>query len=78
MFQQARAGVLKKTGGKYPAPLAALDVIERGMTLPLEQALALEADAVAPLVTGTVCKNLVRIFLQEDAKRADVVPDVRR
>ncbi|MFN8586778.1 MAG: 3-hydroxyacyl-CoA dehydrogenase NAD-binding domain-containing protein [Candidatus Eisenbacteria bacterium] len=76
VFQQARASVLKKTGGQYPAPLAALDVIERGMTLPLERALALEADAVAPLVTGPVCKNLVRIFfLQEDAKRADVVPD---
>lgn len=76
VFQQARAGVMKKTGGKYPAPLAALDVIERGMTLSLDQALALEADAVAPLVTGAVCKNLVRIFfLQEDAKRADVVAD---
>lgn len=76
VFQQARAGVLQKTGGHYPAPLAALDVIERGMANSLAHSLALEVDAVAPLVTGAVCKNLVRIFfLQEDAKRADVVAD---
>ena len=30
VFRQAREGVLKKTKGKYPAPLAALDAVQRG------------------------------------------------
>lgn len=76
VFSQARKNVLAKTGGHYPAPLAAIDVLERTYGRPLVQGLAAEADAVAPLVVGPVCKNLVRIFrLSEDAKRANVVAD---
>lgn len=74
VLRQARAGVMAKTGGHYPAPLAALDVLEGGATGPVEASLALEARAIGPLVTGPVCKNLVRIFrLSEAAKRASVV-----
>jgi len=73
---QARKSVLAKTAGAYPAPLAALEVLQRHASGPLEPALAAEAEAVAPLVVGPVCKNLVRIFrLSEDAKRANVVAD---
>jgi 3-hydroxyacyl-CoA dehydrogenase/enoyl-CoA hydratase/3-hydroxybutyryl-CoA epimerase len=73
---QARKSVLEKTSGAYPAPLAALDVLRRHASGALEPALAAEAEAVAPLVVGPVCKNLVRIFrLSEDAKRANVVAD---
>ncbi|HEU5323381.1 MAG TPA: 3-hydroxyacyl-CoA dehydrogenase NAD-binding domain-containing protein, partial [Methylomirabilota bacterium] len=43
---------------------------------PVSEGLVAEAAAVAPLVVGPVCKNLVRIFrLSEDAKRANVVAD---
>ena len=76
VFGQARKGVLAKTGGMYPAPLAVLGVLERTAGLPEAQGFAAEADAAAPLVVGTVCKNLVRIFrLSESAKRAHVVAD---
>jgi 3-hydroxyacyl-CoA dehydrogenase/enoyl-CoA hydratase/3-hydroxybutyryl-CoA epimerase len=76
VFQQARAGVLRKTGGHYPAPLAALEAIERGIDQPVETALKYEQNAVVPLVVGPVCKNLVRIFhLSEDAKRKSPVAD---
>jgi 3-hydroxyacyl-CoA dehydrogenase / enoyl-CoA hydratase / 3-hydroxybutyryl-CoA epimerase len=76
VFSQARKSVLARTGGHYPAPLAAIDVLERTYGRPLVQGFAAEADAVAPLVVGPVCKNLVRIFrLSEDAKRANVVAD---
>jgi 3-hydroxyacyl-CoA dehydrogenase / enoyl-CoA hydratase / 3-hydroxybutyryl-CoA epimerase len=76
VFRQARAGVLAKTGGHYPAPLPALEVLERGLGQPVEISLALEAEAIGPLVVGPVCKNLVRIFrLSEAAKRASVVAD---
>ena len=73
---QARKSVLARTNGAYPAPLAALEVLRRHAGGSLEASLAAEADAVAPLVVGPVCKNLVRIFqLSEDAKRANVVAD---
>ena len=73
---QAKKSVLARTAGAYPAPLAALAVLQRHAAGPLEPGFAAEADAVAPLVVGPVCKNLVRIFqLSEDAKRANVVAD---
>jgi 3-hydroxyacyl-CoA dehydrogenase/enoyl-CoA hydratase/3-hydroxybutyryl-CoA epimerase len=76
VFSQARKGVLARTAGHYPAPLAAIGVLEHTYGRPLAQGLHAEAEAVAPLVVGPVCKNLVRIFhLSEDAKRANVVAD---
>ncbi len=76
VFRQARAGVMAKTGGHYPAPLAAIDTLERCVGMERVQALEIEAVGVAPLVAGPVCKNLVRIFrLSEDAKRRSVVED---
>ncbi len=76
VFSQARKGVLARTGGMYPAPLAVLGVLERTFGRPVAEGFVAEADAVAPLVVGPVCKNLVRIFhLSEDAKRANVVAD---
>jgi 3-hydroxyacyl-CoA dehydrogenase/enoyl-CoA hydratase/3-hydroxybutyryl-CoA epimerase len=78
VFQQARAGVRKKTGGHYPAPLAALEVLERGIGGPVGASLRYEEDLVVPLLVGPVCKNLVRIFhLSEDAKRRSPVADER-
>ena len=76
VFSQARKNVLARTHGMYPAPLAAISVLERTYGRPVADGLAAEVDAVASLVVGPVCKNLVRIFrLSEDAKRANVVAD---
>ncbi|MEO5988752.1 MAG: 3-hydroxyacyl-CoA dehydrogenase NAD-binding domain-containing protein [Candidatus Eisenbacteria bacterium] len=76
LFSQARKSVLARTGGHYPAPLAAIEVLERCVGQTREIALALECDTVSPLVAGTVCKNLVRIFsLSEAAKKAPVGND---
>jgi 3-hydroxyacyl-CoA dehydrogenase/enoyl-CoA hydratase/3-hydroxybutyryl-CoA epimerase len=52
-----------------------LAVIESGLGLSVEESLKIEANWVADLVTGPVCKNLVRIFqLQEHARKDAVVP----
>ena len=76
VFSQARKGVMAKTGGHYPAPLAAIEVLERCVGQTREIALALECDTVAPIIAGPVCKNLVRLFgLSEAAKKASVVAD---
>ncbi len=75
LFRQARASVMARTSGHYPAPLAAIDCLQRCVGLAVEDALVVEAERVSPMVASDVCKNLVRIFfLSEAAKRAEVVP----
>jgi 3-hydroxyacyl-CoA dehydrogenase/enoyl-CoA hydratase/3-hydroxybutyryl-CoA epimerase len=79
VFRGARAMTKARTHGEYPAPLAAIRVMELGWGRPLEEGLKLEADWVSDLVVGPVCKNLVRIFrLSERAKKDDVAdPSIR-
>ncbi len=69
ILSQARKRVLDRTQGHYPAPLAALDVIEVGLSGGLEAGLRAEADAVARLFTGAVARNLLRLYLQREAVR---------
>ncbi len=75
IYEQARATVRKKTGGHYPAPLEALEVVRDGITLPLAEALRLEASTFARLVTSDVAKNLIAIFFTKNAveKRAGLL-----
>ncbi len=62
VWDKARAGVMAKTGGHYPAPLVAIDVIREGLKLPLRRALDLEAGAFSELVVSETAKNLISIF----------------
>src|SRR5262245_46018618 len=61
-FAVARAQVQAKTGGHYPAPLAALDAIQKGCNLPLEEGLRAETEAFLPLVGSTISRNLIGVF----------------
>jgi 3-hydroxyacyl-CoA dehydrogenase/enoyl-CoA hydratase/3-hydroxybutyryl-CoA epimerase len=73
VLQRAASMTRARTGGHYPAPLAALSVIGRTLAMPIEAALQVEASRVADLLIGPVCKNLVRTFqLSEEAKKAPV------
>ncbi|MDY7093058.1 MAG: 3-hydroxyacyl-CoA dehydrogenase NAD-binding domain-containing protein [Acidobacteriota bacterium] len=66
IFGKAREGVMEKTGGHYPAPLKAIEVIEQGLNLPLEEALDLEAQAFSQLVVSDEAKNLMGIFFMKN------------
>jgi 3-hydroxyacyl-CoA dehydrogenase/enoyl-CoA hydratase/3-hydroxybutyryl-CoA epimerase/3-hydroxyacyl-CoA dehydrogenase/enoyl-CoA hydratase/3-hydroxybutyryl-CoA epimerase/enoyl-CoA isomerase len=75
-FVVTRAGVLAKTGGKYPAPLAALDAIARGCNLPVAEGIKAETDAFLPLLGSRVSRNLIAVFfmgqrLQKDTGVSD-------
>ena len=64
-----------KTRGNYPAPFEALDVATYGITLPLEESLELEREAVLRLAEGDVSQNLLRLFLmREGAKKSPAKP----
>ena len=75
-FAVARAQVLAKTKGQFPAPLAALDAIAKGCNLPLEDGLRAETEAFVPLVGSLISRNLIAVFfmtqrLQKDPGVAD-------
>lgn len=73
IFQRVEAMTRARTQGNYPAPVAAIKVMQLAHGRPIGEALELEAQWVSDLVVGPVCKNLVRIFrLQERAKKDPV------
>ncbi len=62
LFHLVKKKTAKQSGGHYPAPLTALEVVRRGLSLPLSEGLRLEAKELGPVVTGSVCKNLIHLF----------------
>jgi len=66
IFDKARAQTLAKTGGHYPAPLVAIDVVHDGLKLPLRRALDVEAGAFSVLVVSETAKNLISIFFAKN------------
>ena len=73
-FARARALTQARTGGHYPAPVAALSVLHHGFAQPVEASLRLEAEWVSDLVVGPVCKNLVRVFQLAERARKEPLP----
>jgi 3-hydroxyacyl-CoA dehydrogenase/enoyl-CoA hydratase/3-hydroxybutyryl-CoA epimerase len=71
VFELARRGVLAKTRGQYPAPLAALRAIAHGLTHGIEAGLDMEAALFAELAVGEVSRNLVRLFFATTALKKD-------
>lgn len=75
LFKQAEKRLRARTGGKYPAPLRALEAVRSGFGRPLPEGLALEARLVGPLLASEVCKALTGLFLlQEQAKKLPLGP----
>ena len=71
MFAMARKGAEAQARGRYPAPLEAIAVVERTHALSIDEALAVEAEALGRMAVTDVSRNLVRLFLlQQDARRA--------
>jgi 3-hydroxyacyl-CoA dehydrogenase/enoyl-CoA hydratase/3-hydroxybutyryl-CoA epimerase len=70
LYQSLREATVRRTRGRIPAPIAAIDVVERNARLGLEEALENEARAFGEVTAGAVCRNLVRgFFLREAAKK---------
>ena len=77
VLRQARRQVLKRTGGHYPAPLAAIDAIGRGLARGTAAGLAREAELFGELAVGQVSRRLVQIFLATTALKKDAGVEVR-
>lgn len=72
VFSQAEKQVRKRTGGHYPAPLAALDAIREGLQRGIDAGLKREASHFAELGLGDVSRHLVQIFFATTALKKDV------
>ncbi len=71
VYRTARKQVLKKTGGHYPAPLAALGAVEIGLEQGVAAGLAEEHRAFGELAVGDVSRKLVQIFFATTALKKD-------
>jgi len=70
IWSQARKNVMSKTGGNYPAPLKAIDVIKKGLSSSLEQGLITEAEGLGELIMTPEHKNLLHVYhLNERPKK---------
>lgn len=66
-FASARALVAAKAGPHYPAPLAAIEAIEKAGSLGRDEALAVEAALCARVASSQTARALVGVFLGEQA-----------
>lgn len=71
LFRQARAQLLSKTRGHYPAPERALDAVREGADRGMEAGLEAEARAFGELVVSDVSRRLVEIFFAQTALKKD-------
>jgi 3-hydroxyacyl-CoA dehydrogenase/enoyl-CoA hydratase/3-hydroxybutyryl-CoA epimerase len=71
VFGKAKKNVLDQTGGHYPAPLEALEVVRQGWGGTLKDGLALELKHAQRLVGTPVMRNLVTLFLRTEAVKKE-------
>ena len=71
VYRGAKAQVLKKTGGHYPAPLAALEAVRVGLEHGIAAGLAEEHRAFGRLAVSDVSRKLVQIFFATTALKKD-------
>ncbi|MEQ1876207.1 MAG: 3-hydroxyacyl-CoA dehydrogenase NAD-binding domain-containing protein [Bdellovibrionia bacterium] len=77
VFSQARKMLLKQTGGNYPAPERALEIVRKTAGMGnREKAQKIEANGFADVAVTDVSKNLIHIFfLTEGIKKQTGVSD---
>lgn len=65
VFEGAKGFVMGKAGPNYPAPVAAIEVMQKGATLVRDEALKLEAEKFAEIAHTPAASSLVGIFLAD-------------
>jgi 3-hydroxyacyl-CoA dehydrogenase / enoyl-CoA hydratase / 3-hydroxybutyryl-CoA epimerase len=76
IFAKARKSVLEKTGGHYPAPLEAIDVVREGTATTLAEGLRREAKGFGKLAVTDVSRALVSVFFAtQDIKKDAGYPE---
>lgn len=72
VYKKTRQEILKNTKGNYPAPIKALEVVERTYKkTSLEEGLKIEREEFAKLAVGDISKNLIQIFFTMEALKKE-------
>ncbi|MEO8200562.1 MAG: fatty acid oxidation complex subunit alpha FadJ, partial [Gemmatimonadota bacterium] len=71
VYSTAKKQVLKKTGGHYPAPLAALEAVKIGLEEGMQKGLVFEHQKFGELAMSGVSKKLVQLFFATTALKKD-------
>jgi 3-hydroxyacyl-CoA dehydrogenase/enoyl-CoA hydratase/3-hydroxybutyryl-CoA epimerase len=71
VYRGAKAQVLKRTGGHYPAPLAALETVRVGLEHGITAGLAEEHHSFGQLAVSDVSRKLVQIFFAGSGLKKD-------
>lgn len=71
VFRKAREGVMEKTHGHYPAPLAALAAVQTGYTQGVDAGYRAESHAFGELAVSEVSRQLVFLFFATTALKKD-------
>jgi 3-hydroxyacyl-CoA dehydrogenase / enoyl-CoA hydratase / 3-hydroxybutyryl-CoA epimerase len=72
VYYFAKKDLMSKTKGKYPAPLAAFDVIKKTYHRADHQVcFKVEAEEFSKLASGTIAKNLIEIFFTNEEIKKD-------
>ena len=70
VYGKARDGVMEKTQGHYPAPLAAIDVVKYGLSKGMAKGLAEEARVFGQITAFQAAKGVARTLLRRRARGA--------
>ena len=74
VFSRAKKKVLAKTGGNYPAPLKALEVLKKTRSMVLERGLEVERRGFSDLAVSETARNLIRIYFERERLKKYVPP----
>jgi 3-hydroxyacyl-CoA dehydrogenase / enoyl-CoA hydratase / 3-hydroxybutyryl-CoA epimerase len=72
VYRKAREGVVEKTQGNYPAPLAAIDVVRYGLSHGLEKGLAEEARVFGQMARTPESQQLIFLFFATTSLKKDM------
>lgn len=75
VYSKARDGVIEKTHGHYPAPLAAIDVVKYGLSKGMAKGLAEEARVFGQMALTPESKQLVFLFFATTSLKKDMGVD---
>ncbi len=67
----AKASVIAKTEGHYPAPVKAIEVLEKTLNMPMEEGLKVERETFAPLALSEISKNLIELFFTSEVLKKE-------
>jgi 3-hydroxyacyl-CoA dehydrogenase/enoyl-CoA hydratase/3-hydroxybutyryl-CoA epimerase len=86
VFHQTRKNIMRLTRGRYPAPLKIIEVVRKGIGVPLKQSFELEQEGLHALVREDTTQNLIHVFsirmhagkLPKEITPTDLVPSIRK